>query len=197
MSNFQFLFDGAQTLLLDRNAISDEVAQGTHQGKKTNRFEVDSCPVSGGILHSWNDTQANKIRLEDEDSEDAQANGDDAEVAWKTARRANKKQENGKSRPEDKDEQTIGDVERPGSNLEIVRGNGHGSKSDLDQEHYAKEDSSPGIDILQKDAKSGDDNRIRDEPLDVEGQGVGNLKKRRLMQYPERSCGWRRKVRRC
>src|SRR6516225_685140 len=113
--------------------------------------------------------------MEHGDTEDAQANGDDAEVAWKTARRTNQKEENDKNRPEGEDENAIGDVERPGGKPEIVRGNGQSGKSDLNPEHDAKEDSSLGIDILEKDGQGGDDNRIGDEPLHVEGEGARNL----------------------
>jgi len=114
--------------------------------------------------------------MEHGDTEDAQANGDDAEVAWKTASRTNQKEENDKNRPEGEDENAIGDVEPSGGKLEIVRGNGQSGKSDLNPEHYAKEDPSPRIDILAKDDEGGDDDRIGDESLDVQGEGVGNLK---------------------
>ena len=49
LSDFEFFFDGAETLFLDRDATSDEVAKGTYKGKKADRFEVPT----------WNDTQAN------------------------------------------------------------------------------------------------------------------------------------------
>ena len=47
--DFEFLFYGPETLFLDRDAMSDEVAKGTHKGQKADRFQVPS----------WNDTQAN------------------------------------------------------------------------------------------------------------------------------------------
>ena len=61
LSDFELFFDRAKALFLDGDAVSNQVAEAIDESKKADRFEVPS----------WNDAQANEIRVEHEEAEDA------------------------------------------------------------------------------------------------------------------------------
>jgi len=142
-----------------------KVAEAADENEETDWLEIPA----------WDDRQADEIGMEDEDSEDREAPGNDTEIARKPARGTIEEEKNGEDQPEDEDKDTVGDVDFAAGNMKKFAGDGNGSEENLNNESEAKNSSAPRIDVLEKDEKRWNDNGEGNHSLDVTGECAGKI----------------------
>ena len=157
LGDFELFLDGEEIFFAGKNAVSYEIAETADENEEADWLEIPAR----------DDSQADEVGVEDEDSKDGKAPGNDPEVARKSARGTIEEQKNGENQPENEDEDTVGDIDFAASDMEKFGGDGNGGEQNLHQENDAKNPSAPRVDILKKDEKRWNDDGEGDHSLDV------------------------------
>ena len=91
-----------KTFLLSKNAVSNQVTQAEYKDEKPYWFDI----APGKQL------KADEVGVNNEETENGEADGDDTEFAREGASRAKKKQQDDQKNPGGQDEKAVADIDR-------------------------------------------------------------------------------------
>src|SRR5579863_8508009 len=83
LRDFQLFLNSKEALFLGNNSMGHKIAEGAHQKEKADRFDVSP----------WKNMKTREVCTENENAENAQAQGDNAELGREAARWPEEKQE--------------------------------------------------------------------------------------------------------
>jgi hypothetical protein len=101
LGNFKFFLNREKTFLLGKNAVSNEVTQAEYKDKKPYWFDI----ASGKQL------KADEVGVNNEETENDEAEGDDTEFAREGASRAKKKKQGDQKNPGGQDEKAVANID--------------------------------------------------------------------------------------